>query len=118
MGFYSYNCQGCGQSLRSHYAVTRVSSWMQSVVVYTQANQFYQGAYDGYGRVETASTEINLLDAPNTVYHQRCWRLLGRPKGFVSPAQNAPDQGYFTRYHPPKPQTRAELKAMQKIPQA
>lgn len=117
MGFFSFNCQGCGQSLRSHYAVTKESSWMQSVVVYTADNKFHQGAYDGYGRLDAGTHEVELFDGACTVYHQRCWRLLGRPKGFVGVAKAAQDQGYFTDFHPPKPQTRAELKALQKRPQ-
>lgn len=117
MGFFSYSCKGCGQSLRSYHAVTKDSSWMQSVVVYLKDGRFFQGAYDGYGRLDTGTGELELMDCEFTAYHQRCWRLLGRPKGFVGQAGHAQDQGFFTDFHPAKPQTRAELKALQKRPQ-
>jgi len=115
MGFFSFNCEGCGQSLRSYHAVNAASSWMQSAVVYTADGKFHQGAYDGYGRLETASENVELLDGACTVYHQRCWRLLGRPKGFLPVASGAAaDQGYFTDFHPEKPKTRGEMQQLRK----
>lgn len=115
MGFFSFKCAGCNQSLRSNYGVTDKSVWMRSVIAYDRSGKYYQGAYDGYGRIETAGDEANLSYGGFTVYHQRCWRLLGRPKGYAKEAAHAPDQGYFTDFHPPKPQNRGDLENLRTV---
>ena len=95
MGFFSYECRGCGHPLLSVYAVNHINNWMQHAVALDRGGVVAQGAYDGYGRVGTyaltSETDTHCCEA---VWHTACWTTAGSP-AFDTPSARASDQGYF-----------------------
>ena len=103
MGFFSWDCRECGNSIRSDVATRgEISSWMNDVVVHTPGGSVLFGSYDGYGRVGT----FDLSESSDISYHHRaCWELAGKPS-YAGPSRDAIDQGYFVgEYDPPTPTT-------------
>ena len=102
MGFFSYECKGCGRSLLSEMAVPAGSDfgWMTRVVVVAKDGDIVRGDYDGYGRVETESfEEIELLDLMwdedgPACYHEACHEACGKP-AWDGTSPHARDQGWF-----------------------
>ena len=102
MGFFSWNCRGCGHPLLSAYVTTPINKWMLEGVAVTAKGNLIIGGYDGYGRLD--GLEINgdvrwkkdgsAVYEPD-VYHQACWELLGTPKKYKGGSESARDQGYF-----------------------
>lgn len=90
MGFFSWNCRGCGVSLRSRYA-TDNRDHIECVVLLPQGCVLI-GDYDGYGRVN--DIDINSNPEPEC-WHRKCWDLAGAPKHFTKSSEYAHDQGYF-----------------------
>jgi hypothetical protein len=100
MGFFSYNCRGCGHPLLSHYALGENNGWMNKAVALRPGGGgggviVADGSYDGYGRINGPLGEFD-MGFPNQcdVYHKACFELLGRP-AYEGPAEDARDQGYF-----------------------
>jgi hypothetical protein len=87
MGFFSYECRGCGRSLLSS-AVT--SGWMKQAVAMSESGDMAIGEYDGYGRING----FELMDVRPECWHRSCWEVSGKPK-FSKPSPHAKDQGYF-----------------------
>lgn len=121
MGFSSSLCAGCYSSLRSSAATTARTAWMTQVVSVSASNVVAQGTYDGYGSIVVLSKrqdDVMLkfglgnyrIPQKATVYHQRCWALLGQP-GYLRPRERADDQGYFVDSveGPPEPKTKVEV---------
>ncbi len=94
MGFFSWNCNGCGHPLLSRYATNRVNAWMESAIVIDHAGKLFKGDYDGYGRVGGASIHKPVDGPEPCVWHRRCWENAGSPKEYV-PSVYSADQGYF-----------------------
>jgi hypothetical protein len=100
MGFFSYNCRGCGHPLLSVYAINGNNAWMNDAVALRPGGGgggviVAEGDYDGYGRIHGPLGELE-MGYPNKhdVYHKACFELLGRP-AYEGPAEDARDQGYF-----------------------
>ncbi len=91
MGFFSWNCKGCGHPLLSLWAVNDVNHWMQQTTVLLSNGGVRHGKYDGYGSVD--GDDIAAIGDP-CVWHTTCWRKAGEPK-FDGPSEYAEDQGYF-----------------------
>jgi hypothetical protein len=116
MGFFSWNCRHCGDSLVSHHAVSpgHPRFWQVAAVAVRKDGGVLEGDYDGYGRIgdvdlmqpwrengcsEKTSSEylypVRPYDVPRPeVYHAECFRALG-PLPHRKPSRNAFDQGYF-----------------------
>jgi len=92
MGFFSWNCSGCGHSLLSAHATSEHNQWMTDIVVLTKDGSVIKGEYDGYGRCD--DMEFWSSDEPE-VYHKACWELVGKPTEFKEASKSARDQGYF-----------------------
>lgn len=96
-GFFSWNCHGCGKSLRSTYSNS--PDWMMDVVVLEKDGKVLEGMYDGYGNV--AGEEIGVIWSETgseypSCWHRRCWEAAGRPEyADDGPSTPAEDQGYF-----------------------
>lgn len=104
MGFYSWNCPCCGNSIRSRHSTNATSAWMSKVVVVFADGDRVSGEYDGYGRVGAKLDYEGLEDGKFAMYHRACWELAGKPE-FSAPSVYASDQGYFVGdYDPPCPQ--------------
>lgn len=90
MGFFSWNCRGCGESIKSPYSCEH-KSWQNDCVVMLKNGTRVVGEYDGYGRVSgfDAADEDEL-----EFWHKRCWDKAGNPF-FTKASDGANDQGYF-----------------------
>ena len=93
MGFFSYNCKGCGHPLLCTQATTEINAWMTKSVVLFQDGTMAKGQYDGYGRVGG----MELLDriSEPECWHEACWKKAGKPLEFTEPSEPANDQGWF-----------------------
>jgi len=92
MGFFSWNCKGCGKSVRSRYTNAGHKNWMSQAV--TEKGSFVKGEYDGYGRI--GDGDFDLMDAGSfTPWHLACWEHCGSPTLFNGQSTDANDQGYF-----------------------
>jgi hypothetical protein len=118
MGFYSWECQGCGQSIRNHHACNKDSAWMNEAVLLRPKEYPKVGHYDGYGRLETVAGDVLELGDDPALYHRTCWHLLGKPK-FEKPSRYARDQGHFVgEFDPPEPKTRGDCEALKPPPES
>jgi hypothetical protein len=106
MGFYSWNCRGCGESIKAPYDIPEAIEWQNDIVALPQDGTPIQGKYDGYGRVVIervrffpadygTSEELHSLADPVECWHQRCWEKAGSPKTSTDASPNAEDQGFF-----------------------
>ena len=109
MGFFSWNCRCCQNSIRSRASTRTESRWMEEVVVLTPNGDRLSGEYDGYGRVNDRSVGDSAA-----MYHRVCWLLSGKPE-FEAPSGNARDQGYFVgNFDPAVPQTLEDCAKLKK----
>ena len=106
MGFFSWQCLGCGHPLLSEYATTPKNQWMQSAVAIPKdfdpsTQEAPQGLYDGYGTLEEKvgdnMSTYQLADNP-CVWHKACWSAEGKPTEY-KPSESSFDQGYFFNHN-------------------
>ena len=100
MGFFSWNCRGCGHPMLSEYATNETNGWMRDVGAVEHDGNVVKGGYDGYGRVG----EVELKYGPWTdhstclnepgCWHLACWELAGKPTDY-KPSVMSKDQGFF-----------------------
>jgi len=92
MGFFSWNCKGCGHPMLCEAAANESKNgWMKDVVAIEKSGSILKGEYDGYGRI--GGHEIEDYEAE--CYHQHCWEKAGRPTEFTEVSSSASDQGWF-----------------------
>lgn len=101
MGFSSWECPRCGDSIISQHAINEgereLIGWQKYCVALFEDGSVVMGEYDGYCRVETESgAVVSLVEADGkvAVYHRACWEADGRP-AYTEPSAPAHDQGYF-----------------------
>lgn len=96
MGFFSYDCRGCGHPLLAPHATNSVNAWMTDAVCLLPDGRVVKGAYDGYGRLDGEDVRCGerLLDAPEA-WHRACWEACGSPTKFTRHSAHADDQGHF-----------------------
>ena len=95
MGFFSWNCECCGESIKSPYEC--VPEWHNQCVAALKNGSLLIGDYDGYGRIldiDCNTIVEDLYEFDFTMYHKQCWIENSKP-GYISQAQSAQDQGYF-----------------------
>lgn len=87
MGYFSWNCKACGESMKE-------GGWMGNVAIISEDGSVVRGIYDGYGRVETRMGELDLMDGDErfACYHATCYALAGRV-AYDGPSDSADDQG-------------------------
>jgi hypothetical protein len=88
MGLFSWNCKGCGQSIKSPFEPK--PAWHNDAVVILAGGTMLIGSYDGYGRIDG----MEFKDDDPCMWHQRCWENAGKPTDH-NPSDGAEDQGYF-----------------------
>ena len=94
MGFFSWNCRECGQSILNVHAITPKTKWRNEMVAVLKNGSVLFGPYDGYGRV--GDIEIpDSYETPPDVYHVRCYGKAGTPNQYKGGSEHAEDQGYF-----------------------
>jgi hypothetical protein len=89
MGFFSWECECCGESIKSPYTEPE---WQNKAVVLTSGGSLIKGDYDGYGRIDDFEIEDHLPQ----VYHERCWLSADKPTQWEAESEMARDQGFFT----------------------
>lgn len=99
MGFFSWNCRGCGKSVRSRFANAGRGNWMTRVVAATESGVVVAGEYDGYGRIDddgkhdSGGDDFELGEVgPFSIWHAAC---APSTPVFDGQSTDAKDQGYF-----------------------
>lgn len=111
MGYFSWDCPCCHNSVRSHSATTADSQWMSRAVAVFEGGTLLRGEYDGFGGVGNGHYELDVGE-DFALYHEACWLLTGKP-AFSQPSRHAHDQGHFVgEYDPTEPKSEADLAAM------
>lgn len=100
MGFFSWNCPGCGKSARIPYTNSGHHKWMTKVVAVYKDGSIMKGEYDGYGRIDERDLDPGARGAMKGKYgfalwHQACWDHAGQPK-YKEDSTSAQDQGHFS----------------------
>lgn len=117
MGMFSWDCNGCGFSLRDCKGCSE-GNWMSKGVVLTPDGSRVIGHYDSYGHLG----EYNLVNQIGkfAVWHHACWELAGKPE-YDRPACHSRDQGFCHQMHgtplpkPTSPEWLAKAKMWQAI---
>lgn len=90
MGFFSWNCKCCGESIKAPYGIPKPIVWQNQCVVLEPNGSTIIGDYDGYGRVGSWEYE----DGEPEMWHLKCWESKDKPS-YSSPSTHADDQGFF-----------------------
>ena len=98
MGFFSWDCPVCGESIRSRQAEPNPKE--AALILH---NSVIAGEYDGYGRIITPGGKFNIQEADSTMYgeyvklyHLECYNKIGRPIYMDAEiSHHAADQGYW-----------------------
>ena len=75
MGFFSSNCKGCGESIKSPYDLPTEIEWQNVMVAISPSGELAVGSYDGYGRIAEEEKLID-IDPDAEWWHRRCWTCL------------------------------------------
>lgn len=116
MGYYSFNCQGCGHSLISDEALEELGghademAWRVGAVAVTDKGDLHVGGYDGFGVVGNHKLTLDAnCAATETVWHGTCWEISGEPTEYRGPSSRARDQGFFVETVTVEPTTLNDL---------
>ena len=92
MGFFSWNCKGCGASIKAPYNVPEGWEFMNEAVLLEFKGSLIMGSYDGYGNI--GEHEISYDPLEPELWHKKCWEEAGKPE-YTGPSRYAGDQGFF-----------------------
>tara|TARA_R110000824_G_scaffold304530_1_gene492337 strand:+ start:2363 stop:2695 length:333 start_codon:yes stop_codon:yes gene_type:complete len=90
MGFSSWNCKGCNESIKAPDGIPTSIAWQNQCVLLEPNGSIIIGQYDGYGNVghwEYDGSEPEM-------WHNKCWCSANKPS-YSGPSASASDQGYF-----------------------
>lgn len=90
MGFFSWNCKGCSESIKAPYGVPTSIYWQNQATCLLPNGSIIIGNYDGYGGLGDMEVE----DDSAEWWHNKCWNEADKP-AFTGPSSHARDQGYF-----------------------
>jgi hypothetical protein len=109
MGFFSWDCRGCGHSIREG------RGWMSRAVAQGADGSVVCGDYDGYGRLQSSVGEVE-LDACGefALWHRACFELGGR-SAFSGVSRHAQDQGMPPADEFPEPRHAGDLSALREL---
>jgi len=93
MGFFSWNCKGCGESIKAPYDIPEGIEWQNNAIVIGQGPNINRGSYDGYGRIN--GIEVNHVVEDPEMWHEKCWIDAGSPLEYTGASEYAEDQGFF-----------------------
>lgn len=107
MGFFSWDCKGCGHSIREG------RGWMGKALVQGEDGSTASGSYDGYGRLDGSMGELEMADRDGhfELWHQICFKLSNRPE-YSGPSRGARDQGMPPADELPEPRNLDDLRAL------
>jgi hypothetical protein len=92
MGFFSWNCKGCGESIKAPYDIPTSMLWQNQAVALMPNGTIVIGQYDGYGKMTYEAAEIP--DDGVEWWHYRCWCDAKKPN-FTGASDYSHDQGFF-----------------------
>lgn len=96
MGFFSWECKGCSESIKAPYGLGEQQKWQnEAIVMYDGWSRTHQGSYDGYGRLD--GHDVGYNGTPE-VWHLDCFThesLVNKTPTFSGGSKGADDQGYF-----------------------
>lgn len=97
MGFFSWNCKRCGESVKAPYNIPQSLAWQNRVVALTPNGSTFIGMYDGYGRIvgEYALAKLSSWEAAAEVNHYDCWIADKDQFWYWDASVYAEDQGFF-----------------------
>jgi len=95
MGFFSWNCKQCGESIKAPYDVPEGMEWQNDCVLVREDKDPLIGEYDGYGRID--GFDLTGLPGDPELWHENCWMNEERPL-YTGPSDYADDQGFFYDY--------------------
>ena len=98
MGFYSWECKGCHESIKAPYDLPKNIAWQNNYVALGPGDLFECGSYDGYGEHGRLPHNVEL-------WHAWCWEEHGKPTDYTGASDSARDQGYFYDYKENKNET-------------
>ena len=101
MGFFSWNCRGCNESIKAPYDLPEAIEWQNDIVALRVGSGLLRGRYDGYGRVQTDAGLVALPHEGAECWHFRCWEGAGSPKSYTAASPDAEDQGFFYAHSGP-----------------
>ena len=88
MGFFSWKCRGCGESIKAP-GTCKHMVWQNVAVAQKSLGTRLVGRYDGYGSVDGYEFEGDV-----EMWHRECWIKAGKPN-FTGYSDPADDQGCF-----------------------
>lgn len=103
MGMFSWDCKGCGFSIRER------AGWMGKAVAMTERGSRIIGEYDGYGRIDDMELSE---DGSFSLWHHACWKVAGKPE-YSGNSRGSDDQG-FPGCDREEPKTVADMEALRK----
>ena len=92
MGLFSWDCIGCGESIKAPYELPEDMAWQNKCVAISPNNMMEAGPYDGYGRIS------GQLGVDVEVWHHKCWEEAGQPMKYTEASPPSGDQGFFYDY--------------------
>jgi len=92
MGVFSWDCNHCGHPLIDPCIAEDKNRWMGRGVVLLKNGDMFKGEYDGYGRINDADF---WEDGDFEVFHEECWKHIGKPLEFTKASRSSADQGHF-----------------------
>lgn len=96
MGFFSWNCKGCGHPLLGPMATEDLNGWMTDGVVILEDGTILKGEYDGYGRLDNRDiNEVSECGGEPECWHHSCWIKAGKPTKWATGSEGSEDQGWF-----------------------
>ena len=112
MGYFSWQCTICGQSVKAAGETPIGLEWQSVAVAVMPDGKILHGLYDGYGRIVDDEEDSHDLQAQTpgewdgetpqgrqlgnpAMWHHQCWEHAGSPTAYTGPALPAEDQGFF-----------------------
>ena len=92
MGFFSWKCKGCSESIKAPYGIPEEWEYMNEAVLLESNGNIIIGSYDGYGNV--GEHEICYDPLEPEIWHKKCWEEADKPE-YTGSSEYAADQGFF-----------------------
>lgn len=93
MGFFSWDCKGCGESIKAPYDIPTPIKWHNDVVALEPDGSVQMGEYNGYGKINR-DVDYHTVE----MWHIKCWNSAGCPNTYSGASDYSEDQGYFYDY--------------------
>jgi hypothetical protein len=93
MGFFSWDCKGCGESIKAPYGIPKDKEFQNMAISISEAGNIHRGKYDGYGYL--GASDLTMQMDKMELWHEECWKGAGQPMKFTGESKYSDDQGFF-----------------------